>query len=72
VIVPAADKLSIWPADRSDQIAARILLHAIDALPDSVGDESWSPSEDYCDGYADAMRQVKALLHPDSPEDGGQ
>ena len=43
---------------------SRALIAAIDALPDdSPHDPVFTPS--YLHGYREAMRQVKALIHPE-------
>jgi hypothetical protein len=76
VTVPAADKLRRWPKTvperHLDEESAADLLDAIDALPvwpASIPEEHSHDPYIYNEGYAEAMRQVKALLHP---EDGGQ
>ena len=69
--VPAADKLRRW-AYPSGEMAmnagtAADILDAIDALPDGVDPFFMQPRQ-YARGYRDAMRHVKALLHPQAGE----
>ena len=45
--------------------ASRATLAAIGALPDELA----NPAPNWSVGYAFAMRQVKALLHPNPEED---
>jgi hypothetical protein len=48
-----------------NRLEAADLLDAIDALPDEIGyDETYSGG--FMLGYRFAMRQVKALLHPEA------
>jgi hypothetical protein len=61
VSVPTADKLRLLL--RRDAEAAADLLDAIDALPDSE-DRPFDSADYWVIGFQDAMRQVKALLHP--------
>ncbi|MFM1966977.1 MAG: hypothetical protein RL134_2702 [Actinomycetota bacterium] len=67
--VPAADNLRLSAVGLLGQHLSVVadLLEAIDALPDeAVIEDGWfirSPA--YNAGWRDAMRQVKALLHPE-------
>jgi hypothetical protein len=60
------DPLATGLATGCPTCEAVALLEAIDALPD---DDPTCPDDPdvYWSGYRYAMRQVKALLHPDAP-----
>jgi hypothetical protein len=71
--VPAADNLRsigrifhhrLAEIERTEITAAADMLEAMDALPD---DDPTHPDDPdvYWSGYRYAMRQVKALLHPE-------
>jgi hypothetical protein len=67
VTAPAADRLrriSGGSAVVDAAVTAADLLDAIDALPDF--DPFFMQPRQYARGYRDAMRQVKALLHPEA------
>jgi len=68
------NKAEWWEHDRSPScheiVRLRTILVAIDALPDdSPHDPVLTPS--YLHGYREAMRQVKALIHPEGANDHG-
>ncbi len=72
--VPAADnlrhhaRLTSHGAQSVHLEQAATLLEAIDALPDTSPNNAYvnaSMRDAHQDGYATAMRYVKALLHPE-------
>jgi hypothetical protein len=71
--MPAADNLRYLSqfrlySTRTAMVEAATLLEAIDALTDeSIADDNMDWTIRYANGWTDAMRQVKALLHPDTP-----